>query len=641
MKIESNTTLNTIFGNCEQIEIPFFQRPYVWKKSNWEKLYDSLMQIVHEEESQYLGTIIVKKKEEIEAPGSGFTMRKFELIDGQQRLTTISIFFKAIFDSFADKRICDNDQEEYMSVLFYKEKASHKYVQKMKLSYNDDDQYKKIIGDVVADSENPKIKNWLSSSDLNAVAERLIDLAKDEKNDKELEKYYSGLVGCYYYFRVLLSREDDNYKRKLYDSLLKKDNLFVQISLDISDKNEQELFDTINSSGIRLTAAELIKNTLFQSLRQKIKDDESVINIYRRTWNAEFENADNLTFWNDIKGIGSQSRSNCEILLSAYAIIKEKFDPTIKGVKQTDLPGVYKILLESCEDVKSVIEEICDYAKLYREFMDESEKAISYADYKKRLALILSVIAPVAFVPYVLNLLKNANAAEQQKKLEELETVVVRRFIINASSKNYNKSAVLLIKNPSESIERVLDGEEGKHVLNDDEMQKCLSTNVDNKKATLLLFFVELFRKNEKYVKDKSDEDKLSLDYNYTLEHIMPQKWDEKGSTWIDVPCYDKEDGTNPVNETETKNIRDAKVCSIGNMTLLKSKLNKALQNDSFKDKIEGKNGKSGYKKCASLSITTDDIIKNVYDQDLPWDERQIFKRENYLIKDICQIWKL
>lgn len=631
MVIEPKTTLSTIFSNGGLIEIPFFQRPYVWKLTQWDKLYDSIMKIVEDGNGQYLGTIIVKQRNEIEAPGSGYRINKYELIDGQQRLTTISLFFKAIFDSFSDLKIKNKNQDKYKQVLFYQFQETYEYVQKISLSYNDDAQYKEIMGTIVSDEDGATIEKWSQSQEfIKKVEEKIAS-----------KQFDSGLFDCYCYFRERLSNIDDEKKRIIYDTLLKMDNLFVQITLDASDKNEQELFDTINSSGVRLTAAELIKNTLFQALRQKINDDKKVIKFYNDSWNAEFENTDNLTFWNDIKGIGSQSRTNCEILLSAYAIIKEKFDPTVKGVKQTDLPGVYKILLESCDDVKSVIEEICEYARLYREFMDESEKAISFADYKKRLALILNVIAPVAFIPYVLNVLKNSDAAEQQKKLEELETVVVRRFIINASSKNYNKSAVLLIKNTTESIERVLDGGDGKHILNDAEVQKCLSTNVENKKATLLLFFVELYRREQKHVKEKSDEDLQNLDYNYTLEHIMPQKWDEKGSKWIDVPCYDREDAANPVIDSEVKNIRDAKVCSIGNMTLLKSKLNKSLQNDPFREKVEGKKGKAGYKNCASLSITADDIIKNVYDQNLSWDERQIFKREKNLIGDICQIWKL
>lgn len=631
MQIETKTTLSTIFNNAQRIEIPFFQRPYVWKKANWEKLYDSIMTIANEGESQYLGTIIVKQKNEIEAPDSGYKIVKYELIDGQQRLTTLSIFFKAIFDSFKDQGVRDDDQDEYTNVLFYKEKASRKYVQKVSLSYNDDAQYKEIMGLVIPDEKNPKVKNWSMKSDF--------EVKVNEKTSSK--QYVSGLFDCYCYFRDLLSNIEDERKREIYDVLLKKDNLFVQITLDSSDRNEQELFDTINSSGVRLTAAELIKNTLFQTLRQKMEDDTKVIAFYRDTWNAEFENVENLPFWNDVKGIGSQSRTNCEILLNAYAIIKEKFDPSIKGAKHEDLPGIYKILLSDHDNTMGIIAEICEYARLYREFMDESNKAVSYADYKKRLALILSVVAPVAFIPYILHLLKNAKEDELKRKLKELESVIVRRFIVDASSKNYNKNVVSLIKNQKESIERILDGGEGTHVLSDDKILEHLSKEVDNKKATLLLFFVELYRKDAKYVQDKSDEERLTLDYNYTLEHVMPQKWDENGSKWIKIPCYNKAKAKKQVAESEKKSIRDSKVCSIGNMTLLKSKLNKALQNDSFKDKIEGKKGKPGYKKCSTLSITVDDIINNVYDKQKTWDERQIFARESNLVKDICQIWKL
>ena len=75
------------------IEIPFFQRPYVWSKIQWEQLFDDLLYSFKESRSHFLGSIILKQL----PTRTGEWTRK-SLIDGQQRLTTFSILIKSIFD---------------------------------------------------------------------------------------------------------------------------------------------------------------------------------------------------------------------------------------------------------------------------------------------------------------------------------------------------------------------------------------------------------------------------------------------------------------------------------------------------------------------------------------------------------------
>jgi len=133
--------------------------------------------------------------------------------------------------------------------------------------------------------------------------------------------------------------------------------------------------------------------------------------------------------------------------------------------------------------------------------------------------------------------------------------------------------------------------------------------------------------KDDKYAKQP-------LHYNYQLEHIMPIKWEEH---WSNV-SYD-DNPKHKCNDPILRQKRVEKITSLGNMTLLSAKLNIAISNDSFKNKIEGTSNKKGIKNYSSLSITTVDIIENVYSKGKEWNEAEITKREEKLADEIIEIW--
>ncbi|MCI8460265.1 MAG: DUF262 domain-containing protein, partial [Bacilli bacterium] len=80
----------TIFNSEKKLKIPFFQRKYVWKEENWDELFDNFFV---KEEPGFLGSILVQRN----VIGAGSSV--LDVIDGQQRLTTISILIMAIYDS--------------------------------------------------------------------------------------------------------------------------------------------------------------------------------------------------------------------------------------------------------------------------------------------------------------------------------------------------------------------------------------------------------------------------------------------------------------------------------------------------------------------------------------------------------------
>ena len=102
----------------------------------------------------------------------------------------------------------------------------------------------------------------------------------------------------------------------LWDNLFDKNNkILVVIDLDDNDQ-EQKIFDTINSSGVRLTSTDIIKNALYQKLIELTKDSDKIAEYYKRTWAETFEKDDSVVaYWNKEKSMGRLWRQNSELLL--------------------------------------------------------------------------------------------------------------------------------------------------------------------------------------------------------------------------------------------------------------------------------------------------------------------------------------
>ena len=115
---------------------------------------------------------------------------------------------------------------------------------------------------------------------------------------------------------------------------------------------------------------------------------------------------------------------------------------------------------------------------------------------------------------------------------------------------------------------------------------------------------------------------------SFSLEHIMPQKWQ---SSWYGVDSFDEEGNSVDRNNVEVfVQGRNRAVRSLGNMTLLTTKLNSSISNSDFYTKINGKTtGKNpgGIKKYASSLETTKSIIE-IYEKGIEWDERLIYEYE-------------
>lgn len=542
------------------IEIPFFQRPYVWSKVQWEQLFNDLLNSFREQRLHFLGSIILKQLPSSMGEGS-----RRSLIDGQQRLTTFSILVKSIYDLLDEDRLVD-----YVGFL-YAEPTKDK---------------------------NPKIKH----SHINRSSFEAIIKAKDYSEVCE-SKGDDKLFACYKYFSERL-KESGLKNNEIINFLnyVVKTDLWVVIDLK-GNEDEQKIFDSINSAGLVLSSMDIIKNAIFDRLiKSSNMSEEKAKEIYDKFWKSIFEGSnERLKFWEE----KASRRYRSEILLYAYALIKGFFN--IEKHTQDGLSMLYKEYIKdkSQDEVLDIIKEINRYANLFYEFpwADKGE-TFKFSDSEKRLLHIMSISEYNIFTPLVLKL---RSLELDKKELDEcytmLENFIIRHWLCKKVTNSINKVIGRNIKNINgkDSMQKFIASFE---VTGDEEIKEAL-LEIDNKRASLVLFWIELYN-------CRSEKNDISeLQYTYTLEHLMPQTWQEN---WSNVGKNDE--------------IAKGLIYQIGNMTLLKSKLNTAIQNNNWDKKREE------IQKHAMLKITQE-VTKNRV-----WNKSKIEERSEKIFNDFLKIWQ-
>ena len=250
------------------------------------------------------------------------------------------------------------------------------------------------------------------------------------------------------------------------------------------------------------------------------------------------------------------------------------------------------------------------------------------------IKIIMDAIQSSKFIPKKMT-------EELLNKLADLggssRTELMKRNVIHFNAVKHSNAAIYEIV---DSLERAIENKkkitfnyfllnfkgqrEYKHT--DPMVYRALSITKDDA-ATMILFWIELFlRKQKKY-------DVNALEYTFTLEHIMPKSWEKN---WSQVKIIDN--GTElDVNSDEGKTYRNEHIQSIGNKTLLTSRINASVKNSCFKDKVKGNGNNQSYQNHTSL-ILTKSIVDNYTDGSI-WDEKQIEIRQNKLFDLFKKVW--
>lgn len=609
-------------GEGKKLTIPFFQRNYVWEKKNWEELlynFDNIDTVM-----PFIGSIIVKGVTKALGPEEKI------IIDGQQRLTTLTILAKAIYDCLSEETQKDSGiTTDIKNYLFYKNNTSDpfsKSIVRIEHSRIDSKYYEHIIrAGLFADC--PQIDDY--------------EALDDEK---------SRIYGCYKFFRTVLKSRTEEQLHKLHDALFEdKNRVFVLIVLEYGDVNEQCIFDTINRAGEKLSAADIIKNNLFKgcldSCAEASVDRDDVCKLHDEKWAKLFYgDPDSMKLWEERRVFGNVTKSNHEFILYCVAMIKWGKNFVSDNKKNSIFNLLEKVYIDNTkeytyEQFEKLITEINTLGNIYRKYIIDFQKSLDnsesiphlmFSNHVLRLLLILEKFGVQMFYPYVIKRINDCgedlNCSELINDFRILESFVVRRRLSGRGVNDY-----------AEKCNKMLHGEDIRNVLipemtseesdiNDTMIKSWIKNIKNNETAKILLYCIELYRRND------SRHDIKDLCYNYTLEHVMPIKWDKY---WSGVPVLDEQGNAMDEDNPDRISERTKAISNLGNMILLTSKLNSALNNREFSVKVNGDGKHSGYSAYGSLLLTKE--VVDIYPNQ--WNEVTIKNRCENLFKDIMNIW--
>ncbi len=576
----SKKTISDIFNGNRILEIPFFQRAYVWEDEQWSRLLEDMEEISQQNTPYFLGSVILKQQM-TSTTKSVSDVRT--LIDGQQRLTTLSIFLKVL-------SLKNNKNQVFKNRFFIEDEDGEKTIIALEHNHNDINNYNEIL-------------NLETEEDINKT---------------------NNISKAYNYFKKNIQPEKLNFQKILSNVM------FVGIDLGI-DEDEQQIFDTINSLGVRLTTAELLKNYFFG--REDLKS-------YDTNWKQIFEKDDETKkFWDREVTAGRTKRENIDLFF--YSFLQIKLQDKNINVKTDDKKRLSKFsnLFESYKefmkiyniDKATLIQEIKEYAILYKNNINfniiDTELTNEYG-IERINALIfgLDYTVIIPFVLYVLNDTKS-NLVEQKNIFMYLESYLMRRMITRSTNKSYsNLFSEELISNEinsKEKFQNLINNKTDKNnSMPSNEIVKngFYNSKLVNKQTRGIIYLIESIIR----IKDKSKHSTglLGLD-RYSLEHMMPKKWENN---------WDK----NRSFTDEEKQNRNHKLLTLGNLAIITSSLNSSIRDSDWNKKKNGTDKHSGLLKFTSGIETINKYLQ--YDS---WDEDKIDERAEFLYEKAMEIWAL
>ena len=228
----SSNTLRQLLGNGLTYEIPKFQRDYSWENEQWDDLWQDILALINgEEPGHYLGYLVLQTNND----------KNFEVIDGQQRLTTLSILILSVINALEDLVSQDIEASQNKkriesfrnSYIGYLNPVSLVPTNKLKLNRNNDDFYRSKLVPLLA----------LPNRGLNS-SEKLM------KNC--FLWFYSKIKSTFTTGESLAAFIDDTV-----------DKLFFTVIIVNDELNAFKVFETLNARGVQLSASDLLKNYLF------------------------------------------------------------------------------------------------------------------------------------------------------------------------------------------------------------------------------------------------------------------------------------------------------------------------------------------------------------------------------------------
>ncbi|WP_131669662.1 DUF262 domain-containing protein [Psychrobacter pygoscelis] len=612
--MEANArNLERIFDSTVSYQIPLFQRPYVWTEDkNWCHLWYDIVSVADRYlsdencRSHFLGAVVLERVNN--ATGSIETR---QVIDGQQRFTTLQILMIAIRDLCA----------KYENTKLY-------------------DRFNDLVTNrrSKVDLDYEAYKVWPTNSDREAfeVVHHLSLYNEERYSQLDSKILQSQIFKAYQYFTRQLEEwfKEYNEVENCLDALWQVVREHLQIVvIDLHSQDEaQVIFETLNARGTQLLPADLIKNFLF---RKAEGTEAEVEKLYNEYW-LEFDG----DFWRTEVNQGRTKRPRIDWFLQNYLSLMLQDD-----IKISHLFDSFKAYVNDTEDnyskfnnkffahPKNVEEHLVAlkaFAKLYREITQPQDPRLELFLYR------LEAVNTATVYPLLLLIMKlwNNETKELYDVLGLIESYLVRRMVCGLTTKNYNRYFIEVLKEiykvdhdsqiTVNDIHKILSKSESdsSRMPSDDEVIKQLvDTPIYKRMAQYKIrAILEAIDSASHHPKTEL----MPIQRNLTIEHILPVDW----SRHWPIPQEDLK----PEEIVEYKARRNILKDTIGNLTLITNSLNPSISNGSWESKRPeilkySKNNLNLY-----FQPESDDNLA-------VWNEEKIIERSKKLAELFIKVW--
>ena len=586
-----NYPISTLFDIENQIvyTIPRYQREYTWGKAQWDALFEDLLE---NDPHYFLGSIIC-----INQADDTHAIQYLELVDGQQRMTTVSLLLAAIYKCLSEQPNLDLDQQMELRNL------KHKLVLKRA-----PDQPR-----LIPQVQNHNQQDYFAVLDSIGILED-IELPANAGNRRVFKAFR------YFCSRLEQYLEQSNDPINDLQQFLDKVNTATLVKIEVAGHSDAyTLFESLNNRGVPLTAIDLIKNKLLAVLESQ--DKGSIDKQYNR--------------WKKV----------IDALGDSYSVQERFFRQYYNGFKP-DLKHIVSVSVATKSNLMLVYEKLINYdaQKFLYDMIRMSESYAQIVGFKPvpeqdRLSNLLLSLERIQGAPSYLLLMVLFDFKEELK----LETVHLERiveFLIaffvrrNTTDTPPTRDLTRIFMDVAEKV-RALSGEEVFEYIqsrlksesaDDARFEISLKGPVyDNNKAVCRFILCAL---EEEKMTRETQVDLWALkgnQYVWTIEHIFPQG-ENIPTVWVDMIANG--------DAQAAEEYRQRYVHCLGNLTI--SGYNSALGNKSFKDKqnrMDKQGRKVGYNNGLYLN-------QNLAQED-NWSVDKIKARTDRLVKEIINKYPL
>ena len=582
-------------------EIPKYQREYTWGTREWEALFDDL---IENDDGYFLGSIIC-----INSATDSINAPKFEVVDGQQRLTTLSLFLSALYTTLnSNKELLDEDQQA--DILQLKRKIV----------------LKKTQSDIRV---VPQVQGSNRDDYLGLLAKIGIIPKRPMPNFAGLRR----IVNAYNYFlkRINATLEETDDKVAGMFRILDKVNAAIMVMIEVSNHADAyTLFESLNNRGTPLTSVDLIKNLLLARL--DVSGEENLDYYFTR--------------WTEILGnLGEEYSEQERFFRQNYNAFRKSLNaPFVKGDRQYPLGtiatrstmlDIYEKLIT--KDPVGALDELSENAAIYAGIILNKTDGLTPAQRDSYQDLLRVQGAPAYLL--LMYLIKNSEALG----INEDDIVKVCRLLViffvrrNLTDTPPTPDLTRMFMSYIEEIEQneytgtaIYDNLRStliKSSSSDEIFEEKLRGPVYDDNSGATRFILCMMAKRSMTVENEKDlwRKTNSNQYVWSIEHIFPQ-----GSNipdeWVDmIAGGDRE---------KAKEYQSLYVHTFGNLTI--TGYNSTLSNKAFAEKKERKDSNGqyiGYRNGLNLN---DDVC----DKD-EWTVEIIKARTDRMVKEIMAMFAL